>query len=85
MALKPFCDLCGKPAMDTGFTTLFLRRREVLNREGFHLNVEFTDAGKHYPVSTDKRADICPLCMAEGLRAIAAQLDASAQNKETDA
>ena len=83
MAIKHYCDLCGKPAMDGGFTHLTYKR-ERQNRYGYHLNVEFTDASKYYPITGDKRADICVDCMAGGLRAIASQLEQQAASTEDE-
>lgn len=72
---KPFCDLCGKPAMDNAFTHLHFKRAERgSNRRGYHLTIEFTEAREHYPTRGDERRDICTACMAEGLLAIARQL-----------
>lgn len=78
MAIKHFCDLCGKPAMDTAFTHLTFRRK-ILNRHGYHLTAEFTEAREYYPRVGDERKDCCHECMASGLEAIAANLRAAAK------
>lgn len=74
---KPFCDLCGEPAMEIPFTHLTFKR-EIQNRHGYHLTVEFTEATKNFPSTRDEQADICNACMANGLRAIAKRLDSEA-------
>lgn len=75
MAIKHFCDLCGKPAMkpSAGFETT--RLGNTHNSFGYHLNVEFTKATEHYPKTTDGRSDICPACMIKGLQQIIAKLE----------
>lgn len=62
---KPFCDLCGNPAMEIPFTHLTFRR-DILNRFGYHLTVEFTEATKPHPSTRDERCGRkfhwCPSC-----------------------
>lgn len=83
MATKHHCDLCGNPAMDSGFTCLTYKRPRQ-NRYGYHLNVEFTDASKGHPIMGDKRADICAGCMAGGLRVIASQIEQHTASTEDE-
>jgi len=79
MSQRNFCDLCEKPAdVDNGFTSLFLKRDGLLNRLGFHCNVEFSKAKDRYLKTTDARADICKSCLAGLLRTIAANLEGEA-------
>ena len=63
--------------MPEAYTHLHFKRHS-LNREGFHLCVEFTEATSGHPKTTDQRKDCCESCMATGLEAIAKRLRESA-------
>ncbi len=78
MATKKFCDLCGGPAMDPSFAHHTFRK-DTLNRIGYHLCVQFTEASTGHPRTTDEKKDCCASCMAVGLETIASNLRQSVQ------
>jgi hypothetical protein len=69
MASRKFCDLCGEPALESGFASKRIKPDE--NKIGFHVTAEFVHAERYYPTTNDQRGDICGACLARELRSLA--------------
>lgn len=73
---KPFCDVCGEPAIDNAYESAVLDENGARgNRRFCNISASVLLGESRNVKSSDPYADICRACFAKGLRQLADKVE----------